>query len=57
MDELDKLEKDFVDRYEFALSINGDEICKEIDSLIPDDLCLIIEKAICYCIFLKNKKK
>ena len=35
-----------------ALSLNGDELCKEIDSVIPDDLDLMRRKAICYCLFL-----
>ena len=56
MEELDKLKKSMIDRYEMALALIGDEICKEIDSKVPDDLELMRKKAICYCDFLKCKK-
>ena len=56
MDELDKLKESIIDRYEMTLALIGDEICKEIDSKLPDDLELMRKKAICYCEFLKNKK-
>lgn len=51
MDELDKLKESIIDRYEMALSLNGDELCKEIDCVLPDDLDLMRSKAICYCFF------
>ena len=56
MDELDKLKESIIDRYEMALALIGDEICKEIDSKLPDDLELMRKKAICYCDFLQCKK-
>ena len=56
MDELDQLKKDTFDRYELALALNGDEICKEIDSVLSDDLDLIRIKAHCYCVFYTNRK-
>ena len=56
MDESDKLKKDTFDRYELALALNGDEICKEIDSVLSDDLDLIRIKAHCYCVFYTNRK-
>ena len=56
MDELDKFKKDTFDRYELALALNGDEICKEIDSVLSDDLDLIRIKAHCYCVFYANRK-
>ena len=56
MDELDKLKVSIIDRYEMALDLIGDEICKEIDSVLSDDLDLMKSKAICYCIFYTNKK-
>ena len=51
MEELDKMKKDIIDRYEMALALNGDEICKEIDSILSDDLELMMVKASCYCVF------
>ena len=55
MYELDKLKESIIDRYEMALSLNGDEICKEIDSLFSDDLDLMRMKANYYCLFYINK--
>ena len=56
MDELDKLKESIIDRYEMALSLNGDEICKEIDSILPDDLDLMRNKAYWCCVFYTGKK-
>ena len=53
MEELDKFKKSMIGRYEMALALIGDEICKEIDSEVPDDLELMRKKAICYCDFFK----
>ena len=55
MDELDKIKESIIDRYEMALALNGDEICKEIDSVLSDDLDLMRMKAHCYCLFYTNK--
>ena len=57
MDELDKLKESIIDRYEMALALNGDEICKEIDSILSDDLDLMRVKAHCYCLFYTNKNR
>ena len=57
MDELDKLKKDISDRYEMALALNGDEICKGIDSVLSDDLDLMRMKAHCYCVFYTRLNK
>ena len=51
MDELDKLKEIIIERYEMTLSLNGNDLCKEIDSVLPDDLDLMRSKAICYCNF------
>ena len=51
MDELDKLKENIIGRYNMALALNGDEICKEIDSILSDDLDLMRMKAHCYCLF------
>ena len=55
MDELDKMKRDFIDRYDHTLSLVADEICQEIDSLIPDDLDLVQENAVSYCKFIKHR--
>ena len=55
MDELDKLKESIIDRYEMALALNGDEICKEIDSILSDDIELMKFKAHCYCVFYTNR--
>ena len=56
MDELDKLKESMIDRYEMALALIGDEICKEIDSILSDDIELMRKKAHCYCVFYTNIK-
>ena len=55
MDELDKLKESIIDRYKMTLSLNGNDLCKEIDTVLPDDLDLMRSKAICYCNFYTNK--
>ena len=54
MEELDKLKESIIDRYKMALALNGDEICKEIESVLSDDLDLMLVKASCYCVFYLN---
>lgn len=49
MEHFEKLKKEFIEKYESTLAIEGNEICKEIDSLFPDDIFLSIEKASAYC--------
>ena len=36
MDELDKLKESIIGRFEIALALNGNEICKEIDSILSE---------------------
>ena len=54
MEELDKLKESIIDRYKVALALNGDEICKEIESVLSGDLDLMLVKASCYCVFYLN---
>ena len=56
MDELDKLKESIIDRYEMALALIGDEICKEIDSKLADDLELMRKKLFVIVIFYSVKK-
>ena len=57
MENFDKLKKQLIDGYEPTLVIEGDEICKEIDSLLSDDFDLMREKARTYCYFCTEIKK
>ena len=49
MEHFDKFIDQLLDSYESTLAIEGKEICKEIDSILPDDFDLIREKARGYC--------
>ena len=49
MEHFEKLKKEFIEKYESTLAIEGNEICKEIGSFFPDDIFLSIEKASAYC--------
>ena len=57
MDDLDKIKSLFIDEYETTLSIEGDEICKEVDSLLSDDFDLMTTKARAYCFFCTTVEK
>ena len=45
MDHFEKIENQLLSSYESTLAVEGEEICKEVDSLIQDDHELLIEKA------------
>ena len=51
MDHFEKFENQLISSYESTLALEGEEICKEVDSLIQDDRKLLIEKAKAYCLF------
>ena len=57
MDHFEKFDKQLLSSYETVLAIEGEEICKEVDSLNQDDYELLIEKAKAYCLFFTNPKK
>ena len=42
MDELDKLKESIIGRFEIALALNGNEICKEIDSILSEWKLIVI---------------
>ena len=57
MDHFDKLKNQLVNSYESTVAIEGDEICKEVDSLISDNFALLREKAHTYCYICTEMKK
>ena len=57
MDHFEKFEEQLLSSYESTLAVEGEEICKEVESLNQDDLELIIEKAKAYCIFVLIQKE
>ena len=57
MDHFEKFEKQLLSSYESTLAVKGEEICKEVDSLIKDDHELLIEKANAYCLLCTNPKR
>ena len=57
MDHFEKFENQLLSSYESTLAVEGEEICKEVDSLIQDDDELLIEKANAYCRFCTDPKR
>ena len=57
MDHFQKFDKQLISSYESTLAIEGEEICKEVDSLNQDDPELLIEKAKAYCHFCTDPKR
>ena len=57
MDHFEKFENQLLSSYESTLALEGEEICKEVDSLFQDDHELLIEKANAYCLFCTNPKR
>ena len=57
MDHFEKFENQLISSYESTLALEGEEICKEVDSLIQDDHELLIEKANAYCLFCTDPKR
>ena len=57
MDHFELFENKLISSYESTLAIEGSEICKEVDSVLEDDIDLIREKALAYCLLCKDLKK
>ena len=53
----EEFEKQFIKSYESNLSLEGKEICKEVDSIIGDKDELMMQKAVTYCNFISHPKK
>ena len=57
MDHFEKFEEQLLSSYESTLAVEGEEICKEVESLNQYDNELIIEKAKVYCNFCTDPKR
>ena len=57
MSHFEKFENQLISSYESTLAVEGEEICKEVDSLIQDDHELLIEKANAYCLLCTDPKR
>ena len=57
MEHFEKFDKQLLSSYESTLALEGEEICKEVDSLNQDDHELLIEKAKAYCLFYTDPKR
>ena len=57
MDNFEKFENQLLSSYKSTLAVEGEEICKEVVSLIQDDHELLIEKANAYCLFCTDPKR
>ena len=57
MNNFEKFENQLISSYESTLAIEGEEICKEIDSIYNDNIYLNIEKARSYCLFYTHPER
>ena len=52
-----KIENQLIISYKLTLAIEGEKICKEIDSILGDYEDLVVEKANTYCLFFTDPKR
>ena len=57
MDDFENFEKQLLSSYESTLAVEGEEICKEVDSILEDNYELLVEKANAYCLFCTDPKR
>ena len=57
MGDFELFESKLISSYESTLAVEGREICKEVDSILSDDIDLIREKVLAYCLLCKDLKK
>ena len=57
MDQFETIEDRLISSYESTLAVEGREICEEVDSILEDDIDLIREKPLAYCLLCKDLKK
>ena len=57
MGDFELFESKLISSYESTLAVEGREICKEVDSILKDDIDLIREKASTYCFLCIRLKK
>ena len=56
MDCFKKFENQLISSYKLNLAIEGEKICKEVDSIFGDNDDLSVEKANAYCLFCTDQK-
>ena len=52
-----KIENQLIISYKLTLAIEGEKICKEIDSILGDYEDLVVEKANTYCLFFTDPER
>ena len=57
MDNFELFEIKLISSYESTLAVEGKEICKEVDSILVDDIDLPREKANIFCLLCTSLKK
>ena len=57
MGNVELFESKLISAYESTLAVEGREICKEVDSILEDDIDLIREKASTYCFLCTELKR
>ena len=57
MDQFKKFENQLISSYETGLAVEGEKICKEVDSILEDNDELLVEKANAYCLFCTDPKR
>ena len=57
MDHFKKFDNQLLSSYKLTLAIEGEKICREVDSILGDYEELLIEKANTYCLFCTDPKK
>ena len=57
MSHFEKFENQLISSYESTLAVEGEEICKEVDSILEDNDELLVEKANAYCLFCTDPKR
>ena len=56
MENFEKFDKQLLSSYKLTLAIEGEKICKEIDTMLGENDELLVEKANAYCSFFTNLK-
>ena len=57
MDHFEKFDKQLISSYETVLAVEGEEISKEVDSILEDNDELLVEKANAYCLLCTDPKR
>ena len=57
MENFEKFDKQLISSYKLTLAIEGEKICKEVDSILGDYDDLVVEKANTYCLFFTDPER